>query len=51
MKFRPVRGFVGIGISPAPHGAGGLKYNDLSENDPIFGPAPHGAGGLKLRPI
>ena len=34
--------------SPAPHGAGGLKFDcNMEQIKSILGPAPHGAGGLK----
>ena len=32
---------------PAPHGAGGLKYDSSVKKLHVTGPAPHGAGGLK----
>ena len=32
---------------PAPHRAGGLKYEQLVSEEGTLGPAPHRAGGLK----
>ena len=39
------------GTRPAPHGAGGLKFQATLFASAFTRPAPHGAGGLKSREI
>ena len=48
MKYYNVVDAIPFFRSPAPHGAGGLKYHENRTSDRTAGsPAPHGAGGLK----